>query len=45
MGKNICKWSDKQGIDLQNIQTVNAAQYRKNKQTKQNNPIKNGQNI
>ena len=35
MGENICKWSDWQGINLQNIQTAPAAQYQKNKQTNQ----------
>ena len=35
MGENICKWSNWQGIILQNIQTAHAAQYQKN-----NNPIK-----
>ena len=39
MGENICKWSNWQGINLQNIQTAHAAQYQKtNKQT--TNPIK-----
>ena len=36
MGENICKQSDRQGINLQNIQTAHAAQYQK----KPNNPIK-----
>ena len=27
MRKNICKWCDWQGINLQNIQTAHAAQY------------------
>ena len=31
MGENICKWSNWQGIYLQNIQTAHAAQYQKNK--------------
>ena len=36
MGENICKWSDRQGINLQNIQIVHAAQYKKkNKQPNQ----------
>ena len=35
MGENICKWSHQQGINLQNIQTVNAAQYQKTKQPNQ----------
>ena len=34
--ENICKWCDRQGINLQNLQTAHAAQYQK--QT--NNPIK-----
>ena len=42
MGENICKRSDQQGINLQNIQTVHAAQYQKNKQTTQS---KNGRKI
>ena len=38
MGENICKRSDQQGINLQNLQTAHAAQYKKqtNKQPKQN---------
>ena len=36
MGENICKWSNGQGINLQNIQTAPEAQYQKIK----NNPIK-----
>ena len=31
MEENICKWSKWQGINLQNIQTVHAAQYQKHK--------------
>ena len=31
MGENICKWCDWQGINLQNIQTAHAAQYKKKK--------------
>ena len=34
MGENICKWSDWQGIHLQNIQTSYAALYQKNKPIK-----------
>ena len=34
MGENIWKWSNWQGINLQNIQTVHAAQYKKNHQIK-----------
>ena len=30
MGENICKWSNRQGINFQNIQTAHAAQYQKN---------------
>ena len=30
MGENICKWSDQQGISLQNIQIAHAAQYQEN---------------
>ena len=32
MGEDICKWSNQQGTNLQNIQKTHAAQY-KNKQT------------
>ena len=39
MGENICKWSNWQRINLQNIQAAHAAQYQK-KQTTQS---KNGQ--
>ena len=35
MGEGICKQSNRQGINLQNIQTSHAAQYQKT-----NNPIK-----
>ena len=35
MGENICKWSNWQGIKLQNIQTAHAAQYQKNEQPNQ----------
>ena len=31
MGENICKGSNGQGINLQNIQTLPAVQYQKNK--------------
>ena len=31
MGENIHKWCDQQGISLQNLQTVHAAQYPKKK--------------
>ena len=30
MGENICKWSNPQRINLQNIQTAHSAQYQKN---------------
>ena len=33
MGEDICKWSDQQGINLQNIQTAHAAQYQKEQKT------------
>ena len=39
MGENICKQSDRQRINLQNIQTGYAAQYEKKKK-EQNTPIK-----
>ena len=32
MGENICKWSNGQRINLQNLQAAHAAQYPKNKQ-------------
>ena len=32
MGENICKQSNGQRINLQNIQTAHVAQYQKNKQ-------------
>ena len=35
MGENICKWSNWQRINLQNLQAAHAAQY----QNKANNPI------
>ena len=37
MGEDICKKYDQQGINLQNLQTVHAAQYQKNKQPNQKN--------
>ena len=36
MGENICKWNNRQRINLKNIQTAHGAQYQK----KTNNPIK-----
>ena len=41
MGENICKQSNWQGINLQNLQTAHAAQYQKIQTTQS----KNGQNI
>ena len=35
-GENICKWSNWQRINLQNLQGAHAAQYQKNKQPNQN---------
>ena len=35
MGENICKQSNRQGINLQNIQRAHATQYQKNKQPNQ----------
>ena len=35
MGENICKQSNQQGINLQNIQTAHAALCQKNKQPNQ----------
>ena len=37
MGENICKWSNWQSINLQNLQAAHAAQYQK--KNKQPNPI------
>ena len=34
-GENICKWSNWQRINLQNIWTAHVAQYQKNKQPNQ----------
>ena len=33
MGENMCKWNNRQRINLQNIQTAHGAQYQKNKQS------------
>ena len=38
MGENICKWSNQQGINLQNRQTAHTAQWQQQKLA--NNPIK-----
>ena len=35
MGGNICKWSDWQGINLQNIQIAHIPQYIKQQQQQQ----------
>ena len=35
MGENSCKWSNWQGLNLQNIQTTHTAQQQKNKQPNQ----------
>ena len=35
MGESICKWSNGQRVNLQNIQTPRAAQYQKNKEPNQ----------
>ena len=35
MGENICKWYDRQGLNLQNIQTAHTTQQQKNKQPNQ----------
>ena len=35
MGENICKRSNQQGINLQNIQIAHAAQYQNNKKPNQ----------
>ena len=37
MGEDICKRSDQQGINLQNIQTSHAAQYSKKQKTQLKN--------
>ena len=34
MGENICKWRNQQGINLQNIQIAQIAQYQKIIQSK-----------
>ena len=33
LGENICKWNNRQRINLQNIQTAHEAQYQKDKQS------------
>ena len=35
MGENISKWTDQQGINFQNTQKANAAQYQKNEEPNQ----------
>ena len=35
MGKNICKWGNWQGINLEYTQTAHATQYQKSKQLNQ----------
>ena len=45
MGENICKWSDQQGTNLQNIKNSSCQLNIKKKKQKQNNPIKNEQKI
>ena len=37
MGENICKWSNRQRINLQNIQAAHAAQYQKKQRTQSKN--------
>ena len=34
MGENICKWSYRQGINLQNVQAAHVPQYQKKKKKK-----------
>ena len=41
----LSKWSDQQGINLQNIQTAHAAQYQKKKKERKTTQSKNGQKI
>ena len=41
VGENLCKRSDQQGINLQNIQTAHAALYQK----KQTTQTRNGQKV
>ena len=36
MEENICKWSNQEGINLQNTQTVHAALYKKKKNNQKN---------
>ena len=38
MGENICKWSNSQGVNLQNIQTAYVAQ-KKEKKSKENKKV------
>ena len=40
MGKNICKGGNRRRVNLQNIQTVHAAQYPPQKKPTKNHPIK-----
>ena len=40
MGENIYKWSNQQGINLQNIQIVHAAQYQNPQITQSKNGCK-----
>ena len=35
MGENICKWSNSQGINLQNIQTASVAQKNRKEKSEQ----------
>ena len=32
LGENICKWCNRQGLNLQNIETAHTSQQQKNKQ-------------
>ena len=40
MGENLCKWNNKQGVNLQNMQTSNVVLHQKKKAK---HPIKNNQ--
>ena len=37
MGENVCKWSNQQGVNLQNIQASHRAIYYKHKKPNQKN--------
>ena len=45
MGENICKWIDRQGINLQNIQTAHDQYHKTNQSNIKKTQSKNGQKI